>query len=366
MTKAMVVHRNFQRDGAVMGRARRHPGEIGGLAGPRAQKTVSLALQGGGAHGAFTWGVLDALLEDGRLGIEAIAGASAGAMNAVVLVEGWLKGGIDGARSHLETFWRRASVDGSLSLLQRRLLSRMLGFWSNHSWTNVVAHGLSPYQTNPLNINPLRDAIEALIDFDRVRACTDVEIFVSATNVWSGEVEIFKTQELTADHLMASACLPTVFQAVEIDGVPYWDGGYMGNPALFPLIYESVTDDILLVQINPLERRQTPRTAREIHDRLNEITFNGNLLRELRAVAFVKRLIEEGKLPPDEYKNVHLHRIDGTGVLDDHEASSKRKAEWDFFVQLRDAGRRTAQCWLAAHYGEIGVRGTLDLESALR
>ena len=280
MTKATVVHRNFQRDSAVTGRARRHPGEIGGLAGPRARKTVSLALQGGGAHGAYTWGVLDALLEDGRLAVEAIAGASAGAMNAVVLVEGWLNGGTDGARSHLETFWRRASVDGSLSLVQRRLLSRMLGFWSNQAWTNVVAHGLSPYQTNPLNINPLRDAIEALIDFDRVRACTDVEIFISATNVWSGEVEIFKTQELTADHLMASACLPTVFQAVEIDGVPYWDGGYMGNPALFPLIYESVTDDILLVQINPLERRQTPRTAREIHDRLNEITFNGNLLRD--------------------------------------------------------------------------------------
>ena len=171
----------------------------------------------------------------------------------------------------------------------------MLGFWSNQAWTNVVAHGLSPYQTNPLNINPLRDAIEALIDFDRVRACTDVEIFISATNVWTGKVAIFKTQELTADHLMASACLPTVFQAVEIDGVPYWDGGYMGNPALFPLIDETMTDDILLVQINPLERRQTPRTAREIHDRLNEITFNGNLLRELRAVAFVKRLIEDGK-----------------------------------------------------------------------
>ena len=169
---------------------------------------------------------------------------------------------------------------------------------------------MSPYQTNPLNINPLRDAIEALIDFDRVRACTDVEIFISATNVWTGKVAIFKTQELTADHLMASACLPTVFQAVEIDGVPYWDGGYMGNPALFPLFYETMTDDILLVQINPLERRQTPRTAREIHDRLNEITFNSNLLRELRAVAFVKRLIEEGKLSPDEYKNVHLHRID--------------------------------------------------------
>ena len=349
----------------MTGRAGRHPGETRGLAGPRARKTVSLALQGGGAHGAFTWGVLDALLEDGRLAVEAITGASAGAMNAVVMVEGWLEGGIDGARSQLETFWRRASVDGSLSPAQRGLLGRMLGVWSDRAWTGVIAQSFSPYETNPLNINPLRDAIDALIDFDRVRACNDVEVFISATNVWSGKIEIFKRQELTADHLMASACLPTVFQAVEIDGVPYWDGGYMGNPALFPLFYETMTDDILLVQINPLERRQTPRTAREIHNRLNEITFNGNLLRELRAVAFVKRLIEEGKLSPDEYKNVHLHRIDSSGVLDDYEASSRRNAEWDFFVQLRDAGRRTARSWLAAHYEAIGVRGTLDLQSAL-
>ena len=239
----------------------------------------------------------------------------------------------------------------------------MLGFWTK-AWTDVIAPSFSPYQTNPLNVNPLRDAIDALIDFDRVRACTDVEIFISATNVWTGKVTIFKTQELTADHLMASACLPTVFQAVEIGGVPYWDGGYMANPALFPLFDETMTDDILLVQINPLERRQTPRTAREIHNRLNEITFNGTLLRELRAVAFVKQLIEEGKLSPDEYKNVHLHRIDASGVLDDHEASSKSNAEWDYFVALRDAGRRTAQSWLAAHYEAIGVRGTLDLQSA--
>jgi NTE family protein len=361
----MVHDRNFQRDGAMTGRARHHPGEPGGLAGPRAQKTVSLALQGGGAHGAFTWGVLDALLEDGRLAVEAITGASAGAMNAVVMVQGWLEGGIDGARSQLETFWRRASLDASLSPAQRGLLSRVLGFWSNQAWTGAIAQSFSPYQTNPLNINPVRDAIDALIDFDRVRACTDVEIFISATNVWTGKVAIFKIQELTADHLMASACLPTVFQAVEIDGVPHWDGGYMGNPALFPLYYETMTDDILLVQINPLARRQTPRTAREIHDRLNEITFNGNLLRELRAVAFVKRLIEEGKLSPDEYKNVHLHRIDGSGVLDDYESSSKRNVEWDFFVQLRDAGRRTARSWLAANYAAIGARGTFDVQSAL-
>ena len=347
----------------MTGRARSHPSKTGGLAGPGAERTLSLALQGGGAHGAFTWGVLDALLEDGRLAVEAITGASAGAMNAVVMVEGWLDGGIDGARSALETFWRRASLDGSLSPAQRALLGLMLGFWSK-AWTDVIAPGFSPYQTNPLNINPLRDAIDALIDFDRVRACADVQIFISATNVWTGKVATFRRQELTADHLMASACLPTVFQAVEIDGVPYWDGGYMGNPALFPLFDETMTDDILLVQINPLERRQTPRTVREIHNRLNEITFNSTLLRELRAVAFVQRLIEEGKLSPDEHKNVHLHRIDAGGVLDDHEASSKRNAEWAYFVQLRDAGRRTAQSWLADHYGAIGVRSTLDLQSA--
>ena len=348
----------------MTGLARRHPGEIRGLVGPRAQKTVSLALQGGGAHGAFTWGVLDALLEDGRLAVEAITGASAGATNAVVMVEGWLGGGIDGARSQLETFWRRASFDGSLSPAQRKLLSWMLGFWSIQALMDVIAQRSSPYETNPLNINPLRDAIDALIDFDRVRACTDVEIFLSATNVWTGKVAIFTTQELTADHLMASGCLPTVFQAVEIDGEPYWDGGYMANPALFPLFDETMTDDILLVQINPLERQQTPRTAREIHNRLNEITFNATLLRELRAVAFVKELIEEGKLSPDEYRDVHLHRIDASGVLDDHEASSKGNAEWDYFVALRDAGRHAAQSWLAAHYAAIGVRGTLDLHSA--
>ena len=348
----------------MTGRARRRAGPTGGLAGPRAQKTVSLALQGGGAHGAFTWGVLDALLEDGRLAIEAITGASAGAMNAVVMVEGWLGGGIDGARSQLETFWRRASLDGSLSPAQRALLGLMLGFWSK-AWTNVIAPRFSPYRTNPLNINPLRDAIEALIDFDRVRACNDVALFVSATNVWTGKVAIFKTQELTADHLMASACLPTVFQAVEIDGEPYWDGGYMANPALFPLFDETMTDDILLVQINPLERRQTPRTVSEINNRLNEITFNSTLLRELRAVAFVQRLFDEGTLSPHEYKNVHLHRIDGSGVLDGYQASSKRRAEWDFFVRLRDAGRRTARSWLAAQYGAVGMRGTLDLQSVL-
>jgi len=349
----------------MSGRVRRGRDTPRGLAGHRAEKTVSLALQGGGAHGAFTWGVLDALLEDGRLAIEALTGASAGAINAVVLVEGWLEGGVDGARGQLDTFWRRVSLDGRLTSAQRALLGRLFGAWTGHLWTDAFARAFSPYETNPLNINPLRDALADLIEFEKVRACEDVKIFVTATNVWTGKVAVFRGGELSADHLMASACLPTIFQAVEIDGQPYWDGGYMGNPALFPLFYEASSDDILLVQINPVERRQTPRTAREIQDRLNEITFNGNLLRELRAIEFVTRLIDAGKLSRDEYKRVLMHRIDGTGVLDEHEASSRLNTEWEFFLSLRDAGRATARRWLEAHYEALGVRETLDLRAAV-
>ncbi len=347
----------------MTGRARARNGGILGLAGPKAEKSVSLALQGGGAHGAFTWGVLDAILEDGRLAIEAVTGASAGAMNAVVMVEGWLEGGADAARAQLETFWRRVSLDGSLSPAQRTLFDQFLAFWSGEDWLNLLAQRFSPYDANPLNINPLRDAIAEIIDFERVRACHGVKVYVTATNVWTGKVAVFERGQLTADHLMASACLPTVFQAVEIDGQPYWDGGYMGNPALFPLFYDTVTDDILLVQINPVERRQTPRTAREIHNRLNEITFNGNLLRELRAIDFVTRLIDAGKLSDAEYKRVLMHRIDGSGVLDDYEAASRMRADWDFFLTLRDAGRATAQRWLKKNYAAIGRRATLDLRA---
>jgi NTE family protein len=344
-------------------RTRAKAGGIHGLAGPRAEKSVSLALQGGGAHGAFTWGVLDAILEDGRLAIEAVTGASAGAMNAVVMVEGWLEGGADAARAQLETFWRRVSLDGTLSPVQRGLFDQFLAFWSGEAWLDLLARRFSPYEANPLNINPLRDAVAEIIDFERVRACPGVKVYVTATNVWTGKVAVFEGKDLTADHLMASACLPTVFQAVEIDGQPYWDGGYMGNPALFPLFYGTVTDDILLVQINPVERRHTPRTAREIHNRLNEITFNGNLLRELRAIDFVTRLVEAGKLPEAEYKRVLMHRIDGSGVLDDYEAASRMRADWDFFVTLRDAGRATARRWLETNYAAIGRLGTLDLRA---
>jgi NTE family protein len=353
----------------MTGRAKKSNGAPRGLAGPNAEKSVSLALQGGGAHGAFTWGVLDAILEDGRLAIEAITGASAGSMNAVVLAEGWLGGGPEGARAQLQNFWQRVSLDGALSPAQQHLFNRFLGYWSAdgspaHLWLDAWTRSLSPYETNPLDINPLRDALEALIDFERVRSCRETKLFISATNVWTGKVRIFNRDELTVDHVLASACLPTIFKAVEIEGEPYWDGGYLGNPALFPLFYETVTDDILLVQINPMERRATPRTAHEIQNRLTEITFNGNLLNELRAVDFVTRLIESGKLSANEYKHVLMHRITGGEKLDAFTASSHLCAEWSFFQELKDLGRTTAKQWLAENYDAIGVHGTLNLRAA--
>ncbi len=344
------------------------PAPIRGLAGAKAEKTVSLALQGGGAHGAFTWGVLDALLEDGRLAIEAISGASAGAMNAVVLADGWIEGGPEGARANLEQFWTRASLDGNLPAGSRRVLDQLLNCWSPEgspfgAWINLWSGSLSPYDANPFDINPLREVLTDMVQFDRLHDA-DVMLYVSATNVWTGKIRLFETKELQAEHVMASACLPTVFKAVEIDGEPYWDGGYMGNPALYPLFYGPKTADIVLIQINPIERRETPRTAAQIHNRLNEITFNGGLLRELRAIDFVVRLIDDGKLSPSEYKRILMHRVDGGTLIDAYTASSRMNASLDFFKELRDLGRKTAKTWLAAHYDAIGHEATLDLRAA--
>jgi NTE family protein len=353
----------------MSGRAGHAKGPPHGLAGRKAEKTVSLALQGGGAHGAFTWGVLDAILEDGRLAIEAITGASAGSMNAVVLAEGWIENGADGARAQLRRFWKRVSLNGSLSQAQQGLFNQFLGFWSPDGspaqlWMEALSRNWNPYEHNPLDINPLRDAMRELIDFERVRACRETKLFISATNVWSGKVRIFTAPELTADHILASACLPTLFRAVEIEGEPYWDGGYAGNPALFPLFYETKSDDILLVQINPIERRTTPRSAHEIQNRLTEITFNGNLLRELRIVDFVTRLIDEGKLSKDDYKRVFMHRIVGGAELDAFTAASRLNADWSFFKELKDLGRASAKAWLKKNYDAIGERSTLDLKAA--
>ena len=333
------------------------------------KKKINLALQGGGAHGAFTWGVLDHILEDGRLDIEAISGASAGAMNAVVYAEGYLENGREGARKGLETFWKAVSDEGSLSGGQSSALDALFtpfgfdkspAFW----WMDMVTHYASPYEFNPLNLNPLRDLLNKTVNFDKVRACEHIKLFISATNVHTGKIALFTREMLTVDHVMASACLPMVFQAVEIDGVPYWDGGYMGNPALFPLFYDNASTDSLIVQINPVERNETPKTAQEIQNRLNEITFNGALLRELRAVDFVQRLVDQGKIGPPDYVRPYIHRIDGAEPLKQYSAASKLDASWESLVAMRDIGKVAAKAWLAAHYDDIGLKDTLDLRAA--
>jgi len=349
----------------MSGRAPSQAEGLRGLVGPKAEKSVSLALQGGGSHGAFTWGVLDAILEDGRIAIEAMTGASAGAMNAIALADGWQQGGAEGARARLEEFWRRVSLGGSLSPMQQGVFDRMMGIWHDDDspgrfWLDMFKPFATPYKSNPLDINPLRDALSDLINFENVRNCSQVQIFISATNVWTGKIRNFRREELGVDHLLASACLPQVFKAVEIEGVPYWDGGYVGNPPLYPLFYGIATDDVLLVQINPIERRETPQTAREIANRLSEITFNNSLLKELRAVEFVMRLIDEGKLSRDDYKRVFMHRIDPAGYLDDFPASSRIRAEWSSISTLKERGRAAGAAWITRHYEDLGVRGTMD------
>lgn len=333
------------------------------------KKKINLALQGGGSHGAFTWGVLDHLLEDGRLDVEAITGTSSGAMNAVVYAQGYLENGRAGARRALESFWRSVSEESALLPIQRQLFDKLFGGWRfdrspAYWWMDLVTHYASPYEFNPLNLNPLRDHLVKTIDFEKVRACQDLKLFVAATNVETGRIRVFERQELTADHIMASACLPYVFQAVEIDGVPYWDGGYMGNPALFPLFYKTACPDVVIVQINPIERPGAPRTARDIQNRLNEITFNGALMGEFRAIDFVSRLVDSGKLSPDDYMRPFIHRIEAEKELASYSAASKFDTSWPFLTGLRDIGRAAAREWLATYYDSIGRTGTLNLRMA--
>lgn len=333
-------------------------------------KPVNLALQGGGSHGAFTWGVLDALLEDGRLDIDSISGTSAGAMNAVALVDGWERDGRDGARAALHDFWHAVSKTGRFSPVQRTPLDAMWGNWSlefspAYRGLDLLSRVFSPYDLNPLDINPLRDVVEKQIDFDRVHHCKAIKTFVSATNVLTGKVRVFRPDELSCDVVMASACLPTIFRAVEIDGVPYWDGGFGGNPALFPFFYAAETQDCLLVQINPIETTKTPRTAFEIQDRMNEITFNAGLLREFRAIEFVRRLKADGRLNGTDYKTIRMHRIAADAVVEELSASTKVNAEWSFLQYLKELGRAAAADFLEQHFDAIGERPTLDLSEEI-
>lgn len=329
---------------------------------------IDLALQGGGSHGAFTWGVLDRLLAEPRLHIEAISGTSAGAMNAAVMAAGHAEGGADGARTALEAFWRRVSQAAAFSPLQRSPMDVLLGNWSlNNSPAylafDLMARVFSPYDVAFGALNPLAKVLSESIDFPRL-ASAPIKLFITATNVGTGRPRVFRNAELSANVLLASACLPTMFQAVEIGGEAYWDGGYSGNPTMTPLVQECVSDDTILVAINPVERPGVPKSAREILNRLNEVSFNAVLLKELRMMALLRKVASADDAEMAHWSRMRLHLI-RSDMLVDLDSSSKLNAEWAFLCLLRDEGRRAADTFLATHGKDLGARSTVDIDRLL-
>jgi NTE family protein len=333
-------------------------------------KLVNLALQGGGAHGAFAWGVLDKLIEDGRVAIDGLSATSAGAMNAAAYAYGKMTGGPDGARAALHNFWEKVSKTCEVysplkqmpweSLWSQWNGGHSLSFLAFEAWTRL----LSPYQFNPFNINPLRDVIDSCVDFEQLARCRCTRLFISATNVRTGRARVFTNEEVTLDVVLASACLPFLFQAVEIEGSAYWDGGYMGNPVLFPLFYHTDSRDIVIIHLNPIFVHEVPKTAAEISDRVNEISFNSSLLKELRSIAFVTKLLEEDWIKDEhraKLRHMLVHSIRADEALGDFGVASKFNCDWHFLTELRDRGRATAEQWLAEHYIHLGKRGTVDL-----
>lgn len=341
------------------------------------RQLIDLALQGGGSHGAYTWGVLDRLLEDERLEIAGISGTSAGAMNAVVLAAGLMDGGRQGAREALLRFWTRVARASPFHALHSGPWGELFG--PDNPWlapmqmyAQWLGQMVSPYQLNPLNLNPLRELLQTEIDFERVRQCGKTRLFIAATQVSSGRLRVFEQCELTADMVLASACLPLLFQAVEIGGEAYWDGGYAGNPTLLPLVTGTPSDDLLLVPINPRLREATPTRASDILDRINEITFNASLLKELRSLALLKQLIQDEGRPHgarsaprqplySRVEALRVHRLDAEAELSKFGASSKMDTRWSFLQQLHGIGRRAADDWLRENFQHLGRRSTLDL-----
>lgn len=327
------------------------------------KKQIDIALQGGGAHGAFTWGVLDRLLEEPDLEIAGISGTSAGAMNAVALAQGLCEGSAERARELLSDYWLAISDAARYSPIQRTVLDRLWGRWSLEYSPSFIlsqhfSRSFSPYQYNPMDINPLKDIVEDIFDFDLINRSETPRLFLSATNVRTGRPKVFRQPDLSAEAVMASACLPFMFQAVEIDGEAYWDGGYMGNPPLFPLIDETNARDVILIQINPFYREEVPKTAYEIENRLNEITFNGSLIKELRSIGFLYELIQHEGLEREAYRDARLHMIGAEAEMRDLSVSSKLNAERQFLHHLHKLGRATAETWIDQHWEDVGKRTT--------
>ena len=327
-------------------------------------KRISLGLQGGGSYGAFAWGVLDRLLADHRLEIDGIAAASAGAINAVALLDGYARGGgREGARRSLDRFWTTLGQAAALGPLRPSPLDMLMGRGSietspGYVLLQLATAALSPEQLYPLNINTLSTLLATLVDFDRVRSCDEIRLFVSATNVRTGKGRVFRRDEIDVEHVMASACLPQVFAPVRIDGEAYWDGSFVGNPPLAPLV--DGAGDIVVVQNNPIARRDLPYSMADVNNRANEIAFNISLVREISAIQHMGAVLDEESTAEARQAPVRLHLISGTAVLRDLSISSKFNTEWSFIRRLRDLGAATAQRWLDTHFDDVGVVATLD------
>lgn len=332
---------------------------------PAGKKVVSIAMQGGGAHGAFSWGVLDKLLEDGRFIIEGVTGTSAGGMNAVATIQGLIEGGNEGARKLLYKYWKAISDTAKISGIHRGIIDRLMGVYTMYNSPEFIMFDLmskvmSPYQTNPFNANPLRDVIERTFDFKKINETKDYKIFLAATHVYTGKIKIFGNKDLSVDTLLATGCLPTVFKAAFVDGEYYWDGGFTANPVMYPLIYNCASPDIIMLKLNPTHRNKLPTTACEISDRLNEITNNASILKEMRAIKFISDLIDKKDLDPTKYKRVFVHNIENEKTFQDCGWSSKLNSEWDFLMYLFEEGRKTADEWIQKNYEFVGKRNTID------
>jgi NTE family protein len=335
-------------------------------------KRINLALQGGGAHGAYTWGVLDRILREEDIEIAAISGSSAGALNGAALKAGMVTGGREGARAALDDLWRKVGAVGDLRLtnwlqsFDLGPLARAIEYSVPFSFADTMTRIVSPYSYGPFYRNPLRPVVEAL-DFDCVCAEEGPRLFIGATRVSNGKIRVFTGDEITTDAILASACLPTLFQAVEIDDVEtgqveaFWDGGYTGNPALFPLFDPDLPSDIVIVNINPMERVDVPTTPQQIQNRINEISFNTSLLRELRAIAFVQRLIAEGQLAEGQMKRVFVHMISDDALMNSLSVATKMVPTALVLARLKAAGEAAAETFIAAHLDDVNARGTVDL-----